>query len=384
MRVGFVLHQSLRDGAGIAFLELLDALHGLDIEPVVVVPSSGPLVADMARRGAEVATVPYRRWATRGTPLWKRGARTAWNLLAVAPTCRILHSRRCGAVVTNTITVGTGALAAKVLGLPHVWYVHELWGGATELRFDIGETLALRLVGRLSTTCIAASSAIAAPLATAVGATKVKVLYQSVTLSALGDSLGSIGTRPGSNTLVCLAVGALHPIKHNDDAIRALAIQIRRGMPAELWFVGDGETAYRDSLRGLAGAEGVATAIHFLGFRQDPGPLQRAADVVISGCPVEGFGRATVEGMLAGKPVVAARGGGNDELVRDGVNGLLYESGNPTGLAACLARLAADPAERRRLGDEGRRWAMATFTRTSYGAGMAEILVAATGLGARR
>ena len=376
MRVGFVLHLAERDGAGLAFLELLDVLEGRGIEPLAIVPSGGPLVADIEQRGVEVVTVPYRWWAERGTPWWKRGVRTGWNLLTVAPLCLALRARRCETVVTNTITVVTGALAAKLLGLPHVWYVHELWGDASGLRFDVGETRSLKLLDRLSTVCVAASRTVAAPLAAALDHARVEVLYQAVTTKADSGGAAPPAARPSPDTLLCVVAGALHPIKRQADAIRALSVLLRQRVRAELWLVGGGETAHVESLRRLALAEGVAEATRFLGFREDPEPFQRAADVVLSCCPVEGFGRATVEGMLAGKPVVAARGSGNDELVREGLNGLFYEAGNHVDLAARLARLAADPAERRRLGEEGRRWASATFARARYGEGMAAILLA--------
>ena len=379
MRVGFVLHLAKRDGAGFAFLELLEALHGRGIEPVVLVPSGGPLVADIERRSVEVVTVPYRWWAERGTPWWKRGVRTGWNLLTVAPACLALRARRCEAVVTNTITVVTGALAAKLLGLPHVWYVHELWGGASGLRFDVGEGRSLKLLDRLSTVCVAASRTVAAPLAAALDHARVEVLYQAVTSRADSGGAAPPAARPSPDTLLCVVVGVLHPIKRQADAIRALSVLLRQRVRAELWLVGEGEPAHVDSLRRLALAEGVADATRFLGFREDPEPFQRAADVVLSCCPIEGLGRSTVEGMLAGKPVVAARGGGNDELVREGLSGLLYEAGNHVDLAARLARLAADPAEGRRLGEEGRRWASATFARARYGEAMAAILFASAG-----
>lgn len=55
------------------------------------------------------------------------------------------------------------------------------------------------------------------------------------------------------------------------------------------------------------------------------------------------------EARRAGVPVVAARLGGMAEMVRDGVDGLLFEPGDADSLAACLERLAAEPAARRRM-----------------------------------
>lgn len=49
------------------------------------------------------------------------------------------------------------------------------------------------------------------------------------------------------------------------------------------------------------------------------------------------------EAFMAGLPVVGSRMGGTADLVRDGVNGLLYEADSPDSLAAALRRLLDDP-----------------------------------------
>ena len=52
--------------------------------------------------------------------------------------------------------------------------------------------------------------------------------------------------------------------------------------------------------------------------------------------------------------MVAARAGGPEEIVTDGVNGLLYPPGDVAALARVLRALAEDPALRSRLGERGR------------------------------
>jgi glycosyltransferase involved in cell wall biosynthesis len=81
--------------------------------------------------------------------------------------------------------------------------------------------------------------------------------------------------------------------------------------------------------------------------------------------------------MLAGKPVVAARGGGNSELVQDGFNGLLYESGDCNDLARCIRFLAESPPERGRLGANARGWAESRFSAPEYGRAILGILESA-------
>ena len=379
MRVAFLLHLAQRDGAGKAFLELLDGLRSSGVEALVLVPGRGPLVSDLESRAAAVRVVPYRWWADRDTPLWKKALRSCWNLIMVLPVSVVVWRWKCELVYTNTMTVSVGALAAKLLGLPHLWHVHELWGGETGFEFDLGERLSLRLVDRLSHVCIANSRTVADRLAGAVRPDKLRVAYQSVTLREPTTGREALVTRLEQAATVCLVVASILPLKRQEDAVRAVALLKQQGVSAELWLVGDDTGPYTQQLRSLAASENVGTEVRFLGFHEDPLSLQRAADLVLSCSPVEAFGRATVEAMLAGKPVVAARGGGNSELVQDGFNGLLYESGDCNDLARCIRFLAENPGERMRLGANARGWAESRFLGPRYGQEILGILESAAG-----
>ena len=97
----------------------------------------------------------------------------------------------------------------------------------------------------------------------------------------------------------------------------------------------------------------------------------RLADVrpVVAGCSVyvlpsyrEGTPRTVLEAMAMGRAVVASRAGGIPEYVRDNDCGLLVEPENPGALARALLRLIANPDERARMGQAGRRRAFSEFS----------------------
>lgn len=75
--------------------------------------------------------------------------------------------------------------------------------------------------------------------------------------------------------------------------------------------------------------------------------LHHGADIYLTTALLEAFGIAALEARAAGLPVVARRGTGADDFVRDGVDGLLADS-DPS-LAGALAHLAADDGLRGRM-----------------------------------
>jgi len=82
----------------------------------------------------------------------------------------------------------------------------------------------------------------------------------------------------------------------------------------------------------------------------------RAADIcLVPTIAQDGLSITSVEAMASGIPVVASRIGGVPYTVADGVNGLLFEPGDPADLARQIARLLDDPALRRQMGLAGRK-----------------------------
>lgn len=147
--------------------------------------------------------------------------------------------------------------------------------------------------------------------------------------------------------LVLLSVGRLEAYKGFGDVQAALArLAAERVLPAAWkWVVaGAGSLPPADA----------ALAPHVVALGRVPEPLLQAlyasADVFVHATRFEGSSLVTLEAMAHGSAVVATRAGGIPDKIGDGETGRLVAPGDVPALAAAIAGLARDPAERRRLG----------------------------------
>jgi glycosyltransferase involved in cell wall biosynthesis len=95
--------------------------------------------------------------------------------------------------------------------------------------------------------------------------------------------------------------------------------------------------------------------IHLLGFRSDAAAVAGAFDVaVLPAIKREGLPKTVIEAMAYGVATVATRVGGVDEIIEDGVSGLIVPPGDPQALAEAILWLYERPDLRRELGRCGR------------------------------
>lgn len=117
-------------------------------------------------------------------------------------------------------------------------------------------------------------------------------------------------------------------------------------------------------LKAKAAALRILQRVIFAGFVPDPVRLICASDLILLPSLREGFPVALLEGMAAGKPIVASRIEGIDESVEDGVSGLLVTPGDAAGLAAAINKIAADTEAAAVMGQHGRTAVLERFSET--------------------
>jgi glycosyltransferase involved in cell wall biosynthesis len=140
-------------------------------------------------------------------------------------------------------------------------------------------------------------------------------------------------------------------------------------------LVGNGEA--RAAIEKLVTALGLDGRVEFSGFRPEPAPDLRAADVVVIPSRYDGMALTLLEAMACGTAIVATRVPGTSAL---GGAGQLVPVEDPESLAEAVDALLADPQRRRLLGAAARERAVKHYSLQRSLRGILELW---QGLGAR-
>jgi glycosyltransferase involved in cell wall biosynthesis len=168
---------------------------------------------------------------------------------------------------------------------------------------------------------------------------------------------GELGVPEGVPLL--LGLGRLHVNKAFDVLLKALAL-----IPAaHLLLAGVGPE--QETLQALAAGLGVASRVHFLGWRDDVARLFATVDLFVHPARHEPLGNVVIEAWAQGLPVVCAASQGPAVLIEDGVSGLLAPVEQPAPLAAAVNALLADPARAKAIAAAGEAVYRAHYTETA-------------------
>ncbi len=145
-------------------------------------------------------------------------------------------------------------------------------------------------------------------------------------------------------------VATLRSWKGHGHLLEAFAALARRD--ARLAIVGDGPQ--REALERRAADLGISASVTFAGNQADVVPWLQALDLFcLPSYANEGVPQALMQAMACALPVVTTSVGSIDEIVADGVEGVIVPPSDPPRLRAALASLLDDDTRRRSLGERG-------------------------------
>jgi len=173
-----------------------------------------------------------------------------------------------------------------------------------------------------------------------------------------------------------LFMGRLDPYKGLLDLLDAVDLLRRRRPNLRLHIVGEGDM--RPAVESEMGRRELHGAVTVRPFVEDVALEYARAAVVVIPSTAEGMSNVMLEAMACGRPVVATRVGGAEDLLAPGEEnvprsveedayhvaraGVLLDPERPAALAAGIEKVLSDPPLAQRLGEEARRVIEETFS----------------------
>lgn len=233
---------------------------------------------------------------------------------------------------------------AGIAGLPWSFsgHAHDIYLDTTQLADKLRSAAFV-------TTCTASNAVHLRSLAPDAPEDRIVVMHH-------GIRLGDFATASPPPGLEILSVGTLNPHKGFGPLLEALALLAAEGRDFRCTIVGGGplEAALRAQVA-AAGLDGRVVLTGALPQKEVLPRYGRSSVFVLMAQPEWHWGipNVIIEALAARNAVITTRFGSVEELVKDGVTGLLVAPKDTTELAAALRRLADDPALRALLGEAG-------------------------------
>ena len=360
LRVMLFDHTAQLGGGEIALLEMVAQFDRTKVTPIVVVASEG-LLPERMRPIAETHVLPLdaevvqARKDDLGSGASAVAKQVSKSLSYILKLARFMRENRIDLVHTNSLKADIlGGVAAKLARRPLIWHVRDrieddyLPRPVVQIFRLLARTLPNFIIGNSKATL--ATLHVGDRIAT-------QDVASGVDLSTFGPSKAvDDGNR---ETLDVGIIGRLCEWKGQHIFLRAAA-KIQSEFPsARFKIIGAplfGEEAYAEELRQLSRSLGLENVVDFMGFRSDVRQLIPKLDLVVHASTTgEPLGQVILQGMAAGKPVIATAGGGVLEIVEDGVTGILVPMGDVDGMATAMRRILASADIGGEMGKLGRR-----------------------------
>jgi glycosyltransferase involved in cell wall biosynthesis len=365
-RVLFLDHTATLGGGEIALLNLVTHLDSNRYTPVVVLFSDGPLVDRLIYHGIETHILPLDpaigdvRKDSIGLGTFAHVSKAFTAATFILNLNSLIRRLNPDLVHTNSLKSDIlGGAAARLAGKPLIWHMRDRLA-ADYLPHRVAHVMRV-LARQIPDHVIAISHAVAQTLsATTQPPQRITVVHDGTILR------NSSVDRESSPSLTVGLVGRISAWKGQDVFIRAAA-RLHEGFPnVRFRIIGAAlfsEQEYEKIIRSLVTELKLDRTVEFCGFRTDIANAIDELDILVHASTVpEPFGQVIIEGMAAGKPVIATNAGGAAEIIRPDVDGLLVPLGDHDALAHALQSLIRSPDLRQRLGAAGRRRVAEHFT----------------------
>jgi len=161
------------------------------------------------------------------------------------------------------------------------------------------------------------------------------------------------------NAVLVGSIGRFIEIKGYEYFIKAASGIIKQKRNVYFILVGDGPL--KEKYEGMIKDNALEKHFFIIPWQENTGAILKEFDIFVLSSLNEGMGRALIEAMFFGKPVIATHVGGVPSVVTEG-SGILIEPASAEAISQALDELLDNPEKARNIGKIGREKAIREFS----------------------
>lgn len=371
MRILFITHCSVLYGANRSLIELIETLQKNNIQCNVWIPEAGPIEEELCRLKCRYRIINYCNGVYE---VGHYNQKQAWynlknNIKNAYKYKELIKTWKIDIIHTNTSINLFGAFLAIMTGKPHIWHIREMMLPDYHFKYDYPR-LSRFLLKR-------ADKVIFISNATRQYWEKTET-YRNAIVRYNGFNLDKYIAEKendmAENKLNLLMAGAISQGKGSLEAVKAIKVLVKRNIKnIHLRMVGEGTPEYVGKIRQYIARNKIEEYVEIISFQKNLSQLRRRSDIALMCSKKEALGRVTIESMAGKLLVIASDSGGTKELVKDGITGYLYESGNYNQLADKIEYALNHWSDVPKITDEAQKFVINKFAVENYAAEMINI-----------
>lgn len=266
--------------------------------------------------------------------------------LATKEIKKIIQEEKINLLYSNTTAVLAGAFAAKQMGIPHIWHIHEI----VQKPFFLFRGLSF-LLTNYADKIIVVSQAVHQHWAKYIPKHKLHLIYNGINPKPYQQVRAK---KNPNQPLVIGMIGRVHPWKGQDYFLRIAAELIHIFPQLQFKMVGDafpGNEYLYQVLDQLKNELQLNNSVENLGYRTDIAALLHQFDIFIlpSTLP-DPFPTVVLEAMSASCAIVATNHGGVTEMINHEKEGVFIPFNNARAAANLIAGIITNTAMRESMG----------------------------------
>ena len=169
---------------------------------------------------------------------------------------------------------------------------------------------------------------------------KIEVIYNPIPKEEILEKSLEIENIYSKEKINIVTVGRLNVQKGYDILLKAHNELLKEGLDYNLYILGEG--GERKNLEKYISENSIEKNTFLLGFKENPYPYIKQADIFISSSRYEGYPLVICEAICLEKPIIATKCTGPNEILEGGKYGLLAEVESVESLRENMKKLILD------------------------------------------